>query len=145
MQTQDLKYVKYKHQMERKKIDKIQSSSHLIDSEYRPAKSHIFFVDSKKQGLTFFLFSINLFNNLNKNLVEKFDPAKQMRTHPSLLNRRSNRLTIEQLKSTKLDIDDEQINVKIFFSGNFVKNLFFVVLENSKNAKEKIYGITKTN
>jgi U3 small nucleolar RNA-associated protein 11 len=50
MQTQDLKYIKYKHQMERKKIDKIQSSSHLIDSEYRPAKSHIFFVDSQKQG-----------------------------------------------------------------------------------------------
>jgi len=54
MQTQDLKYIKYKHQMERKKIDKIQSSSHLIDSEYRPAKSHIFFVDSQKQGLVFF-------------------------------------------------------------------------------------------
>ena len=53
MQSQDLKYVKYKHQMEKKKIDRIQSSSHLIDSEYRPAKSHIFFVDSKKQGERF--------------------------------------------------------------------------------------------
>lgn len=51
MQTQDLKYIKYKHQMEKKKIEKLQSSSHLIDSEYRPAKSHIFFVDSQKQGL----------------------------------------------------------------------------------------------
>ncbi|CAF4175338.1 unnamed protein product, partial [Rotaria magnacalcarata] len=77
--------------MERKKIDKLQTSSHLIDSEYRPSKSHIFFVDSQKQ-------------------VEKFDPVKQMRTHPSLINRRSNRLTIEQLKSTKINLDEQQIN-----------------------------------
>lgn len=43
--------------------------------------------------------------------MEKFDPAKQMRTHPALLNRRSNRLTIEQLKSTKLNLDEQEINV----------------------------------
>jgi U3 small nucleolar RNA-associated protein 11 len=110
MQTQDLKYIKYKHQMERKKIDKIQSSSHLIDSEYRPAKSHIFFVDSQKQGFSLFVcFSSNKF--LIINLVEKFDPVKQMRTHPSLINRQSNRLTIEQLKSTKLNFDEQEINL----------------------------------
>ena len=36
-----------------------------------------------------------------------------MRTHPLLLNRRSNRLTIEQLKSTKLELSEEEINVII--------------------------------
>jgi hypothetical protein len=45
------------------------------------------------------------------NLVEKFDPVKQMRTHPSLINRRSNRLTIEQLKSMKINFDEQQTNV----------------------------------
>jgi hypothetical protein len=45
------------------------------------------------------------------NLVDKFDPVKQMRTHPSLINRRSNRLTIEQLKSTKLNLNEQDINV----------------------------------
>lgn len=56
MQTQDLKYIKYKHQLERKKIEKLQSSSHLIDAEDRSATSHIFFVDSPKQGSRLSLF-----------------------------------------------------------------------------------------
>ncbi len=34
-----------------------------------------------------------------------------MRTHPSLINRQSNRLTIEQLKSTKLNFNEQEINV----------------------------------
>ncbi len=54
-------------------------------------------------------FSSNKF--LIINLVEKFDPVKQMRTHPSLINRQSNRLTIEQLKSTKLNFDEQEINL----------------------------------
>jgi hypothetical protein len=64
-----------------------------------------------------------------------------MRTHPSLINRRSNRLTIEQLKSTKININDQQINV--FHWTKKFHNSFFV-LEISKNAKEKIFRITKT-
>jgi len=95
MQTQDLRYIKYKHQLERKKIDRLQSTTHLIDSEqYREAKSHIFFVDTNKQ-------------------VENFDPVKQMKTHPLLINRISNRLTIEQLKTMNNinnNVDEQQLN-----------------------------------
>jgi hypothetical protein len=74
--------------------------------------------------------------------VEKFDPVKQMRTHPSLINRRSNRLTIEQLKSTKFDLDEQQMNVLILISNS---SNFPFYLEISKNAKEKIFRFTKTN
>jgi hypothetical protein len=70
------------------------------------------------------------------NLVEKFDPVKQMRTHPSLINRRSNRLTIEQLKSMKINFDEQQTNVFVFRMKKFI-NISFI-LEISKNAKEKI-------
>jgi hypothetical protein len=74
--------------------------------------------------------------------VEKFDPVKQMRTHPLLINRRSNRLTIEQLKSTKINCDEEQMNVKFRI---FLIKIELIFLAISKNAKEKIYSITKTN
>lgn len=57
--------------------------------------------------------------------VEKFDPVKKMRTHPSLINRRSNRLTIEQLKSTKLELNEQEINVLFDFliKDNFYLNI----------------------
>ena len=57
--------------------------------------------------------------------VEKFDPVKKMRTHPALINRRSNRLTIEQLKSMKVNFDDELINVILrIYLANSRSHLF---------------------
>jgi hypothetical protein len=67
-------------------------------------------------------------------LVEKFDPVKQMRTHPSLINRRSNRLTIEQLKSTKLNFDEQQINVFILIN-KFINKFFY--FRNFKKCERK--------
>lgn len=135
MQTQDLKYIKFKHQLERKKIDKIQKSSHLIDSDFRPAKSHIFFVDSAKQrSFCFCRFQCVVFVF---DLVEKFDPVKQMRTHPALINRRSNRLTIDQLKSTKFDLNEQQINVKLTTNKRTNENFSFVFFRNFKNFEKR--------
>lgn len=56
-------------------------------------------------------------NNKHKFFVEdagaarKFDPVKQFNTHESLMSRKSNRLTIDQLKKIKLPewIDDEYL------------------------------------
>lgn len=78
--------------------------------------------------------------------VEKFDPVKQMRTHPALINRRSNRLTIEQLKSTHLELDEQQINVVEVLSRRraslFLSLLF---LEIAKDEKEEVRGTATTH
>ncbi len=65
---------------------------HLIDVEDMPKNQHRFFVDDSDQG-------------------KAFDPAKQLNTHESLLNRRSNRLTIDQLKNLEMPdwVDDQFI------------------------------------
>jgi len=59
-----------------------------------------------------------------------------MRTHPLLINRQSNRLTIEQLKSTKLNFNEQEINVFTIIIKKHKSIIFF--LEITKNAKEKI-------
>ncbi|CAF1314169.1 unnamed protein product [Didymodactylos carnosus] len=94
MQSQDLRYIKYKHQIERKKIEKLQTTTHLIDESYRQPKSHIFFVDSERE-------------------LKKFDPVKQLKTHPLLINQISNRLTLDQLKTMSdlsENIDEKELN-----------------------------------
>ena len=50
MQTQDLKYISHKRLVEYKKIDKLQSQLHLIDAE--KSNNHVFFVDTKEEGMT---------------------------------------------------------------------------------------------
>jgi len=68
--------------MERKKIEKLQSSLHLLDDS-TPNK-HTFFVDDKKE-------------------LKKFSFSKRLNTPAPLLKRRYNRLTHEDLKNVNLD------------------------------------------
>lgn len=65
---------------------------HLIDVEDLPKNQHRFFVDDHDQG-------------------RKFDPVEQFNTHESLLNRKSNRLTKEQLEKLEMPswVDDDFI------------------------------------
>lgn len=83
MQTQDLKYVMYKRNVERKKIEKLRAGLQLLDSQDRTPNKHTFFVDTDRE-------------------VKNFDPAKQLDTHPSLLGRTSNRLKMSDLASDKV-------------------------------------------
>ena len=63
---------------------------HLIDVEGLPTNQHRFFVDEYEEG-------------------RHFDLAKQFDTHESLLDRKSNRLTLNQLEKLEMpDWVDEQ-------------------------------------
>ncbi|XP_054718967.1 probable U3 small nucleolar RNA-associated protein 11 [Uloborus diversus] len=90
MQSQDLNYVNYKLSTEIKKIEKLKSSLAILDIDERPKNVHTFYVDSKSEA-------------------KRFDVAKQLQTHPSLLDRPYNRPTLEALKRLKLKegLDEE--------------------------------------
>lgn len=79
---QDLKYINYKRSTEVKKIERLKSSLHMLDTSDKPVNKHTFFVDTKKEAMA-------------------FNPADRLNTHPSLLNRTYNRPTREMLKDGK--------------------------------------------
>lgn len=76
MTIQDERYLNYKRQIERKKIEKLKSSLHMIDADTATPRKHTFFVDKK---------------------VKNFDVAKHLDTHPLLLGRPSNRVRMSDL------------------------------------------------
>ena len=73
----------------------MKSSLHLIDVDDLPKNDHRFFVEGVEEG-------------------KEFNPAKKLNTHESLLNRKSNRMTIEQLENLKVPdwVDEEYLKVK---------------------------------
>ncbi|XP_076176554.1 putative U3 small nucleolar RNA-associated protein 11 [Ptiloglossa arizonensis] len=83
METQDIRYVAYKRNIEAKKIDKLQSELHMIDVANETKNKHIFFLDDSEA-------------------VENFDIAKKLNTHPALISRRTNRPKFNKLKDMKL-------------------------------------------
>ncbi|KAJ8686172.1 hypothetical protein QAD02_021966 [Eretmocerus hayati] len=87
METQDLKYVAHKRNIETKKVEKLHSNLHMIDAANQVINSHIFFVDDDQEA-----------NN--------FDISKKLDTHPALLSRKTNRprlTTLQKMKVPKLD------------------------------------------
>lgn len=88
MQTQDLRYISLKRTMEMKKIEHLQAQLHLLDTVNQTANKHTFFVDSKEDA-------------------KNFDVAKHLNTHPSLLQRRINRLKIQDLEKMAHDLDED--------------------------------------
>lgn len=78
MKTQDVNYLNYKQSTESKKIEKMKKNLHFTSLADSQPRTHIFFVDSKKEE-------------------KKFDAAKQFNTLPELLDRSHNIPTIETL------------------------------------------------
>jgi U3 small nucleolar RNA-associated protein 11 len=89
MKDQDLAYIRMQKQMDLKKIDRLQSSLHLLENEtllnldgssVRPSKrKHTIFVDTREE-------------------VETFDAAKHFDTLPEMVGRSFNRPRISDLK-----------------------------------------------
>ena len=94
METQDIKYIAHKRNIEAKKIDKLQSQLHMIDAVNETKNKHIFFIDDSKE-------------------LRNFDLAKRLDTHPALLSRRTNRPKLSRLKDMKLPEFDETLLGKI--------------------------------
>uniref|UniRef100_A0AC34QLF6 U3 small nucleolar RNA-associated protein 11 n=1 Tax=Panagrolaimus sp. JU765 TaxID=591449 RepID=A0AC34QLF6_9BILA len=88
--VRDLHYVQQKLSMERKKIEKLKSVLHLVDSETSSSNSHIIFVDDEDEA-------------------KNFDPAEFFQTTPGLLGRKYNRLPKTVLeKKVVLGADDKE-------------------------------------
>ncbi|XP_075226927.1 putative U3 small nucleolar RNA-associated protein 11 [Lycorma delicatula] len=91
METKDMKYIEFKRAIESKKIDRMQSSLHMIDAANKIQNNHIFFVDTPDE-------------------VKNFDLARRLDTHPLLLDRKTNRIKNKELKAEVISsIDDEVI------------------------------------
>jgi len=91
METQDLRYVAYKRNIESKKIDKLQSQLHMIDVANETPNQHIFFLDNETE-------------------MKNFDLAEKLGTHPALLSRRTNRPRLSAIKNMRLpELDNKTI------------------------------------
>lgn len=91
METQDIRYIAHKRNIEAKKINKLQSQLHMIDAANETKNKHTFFVDDLEE-------------------VKNFDLAKKLDTHPALISRRTNRPKLSKLKDMKLpDIDEASL------------------------------------
>lgn len=91
MQNEDLRYITTRRTIERNKIERMQQHLHMIDVANEVPNKHIFFVEDEQEAAS-------------------FDVAKHLKTHPSLMSRRTNRIIIDKFEKTSLD----QVNPKVF-------------------------------
>jgi U3 small nucleolar RNA-associated protein 11 len=93
MNSQDVRYISMKRISEANKLQRLQAELHMIDSAEKVPNSHMFFVDNKKEA-------------------KRFNLAKRLDTHPSLICRKSNRPTMRLLRSKALPtLNESEIKI----------------------------------
>ncbi|XP_065332488.1 probable U3 small nucleolar RNA-associated protein 11 [Cloeon dipterum] len=85
MNSQDSRYVCLKRVAERNKLKRLQSELHMIDVAEKTKNRHLFFIEKRKDA-------------------HCFDLAAKLDTHPDLINRKTNRPKLSDLKSKKLPV-----------------------------------------
>ena len=50
LQSQDIRYIRQRRQLETKKLARLTAELHLLDAEGKPKNTHVFFTDDKQQG-----------------------------------------------------------------------------------------------
>lgn len=90
MRLQDSRYINMKHQIEARKVGRLQSNLHMIDSANEIKNSHTFFVDDKEE-------------------LKSFNLCEKLGTHKSLLDRKTNRIRLEDLPKLQLDKLDSDV------------------------------------
>lgn len=93
MQTRDLKYINARRTTEKKKISKLKSELHFIDKSDCVNNTHVFYLDSDKEA-------------------ENFNLAERLKTHPSLVHRKSNRPRLEDLQKLSVAADFDEGTLK---------------------------------
>lgn len=84
MRLQDSRYIDMKHQIEQRKVQRMQSNLHMIDAANEIRNKHKFFAEDQAE-------------------MKKFDLCKRLNTHESLLGRKTNRLQLEDLERMNID------------------------------------------
>lgn len=120
MRQQDTRYVNMKHQIEQKKIQRLQANLHMIDAANEVPNQHKFFVDNEEE-------------------LKNFDICKRLETHESLLGRKTNRLRVSDLE--KLNID--QIDSATLERMNKEKSKAYRELE-KRIERERDLAVVKT-
>jgi U3 small nucleolar RNA-associated protein 11 len=95
LDSQDAKYVAYKEQNDKKAAEKQAEQLHYLDAD-KPNKHTLFFDsddDEAPSGATT--------SKPRRRDLAQYDLAAHFNTHPSLLAKKSNRLTLKQLESGK--------------------------------------------
>eukprot|EP00096_Caligus_rogercresseyi_P009681 TRINITY_DN3327_c0_g1_i1.p1 TRINITY_DN3327_c0_g1~~TRINITY_DN3327_c0_g1_i1.p1 ORF type:complete len:251 (-),score=79.53 TRINITY_DN3327_c0_g1_i1:115-867(-) len=85
MQSQDIKYIIHRRNVEKKKVERLKASLHLISAGPIAKNKHTFFVDEDSEK-------------------RKFNVANRLDTHPELLSRSFNRPTTSTLESCSIPV-----------------------------------------